>query len=31
MIKNYERKMIDDVKRMEGDDLKTTEDVPPSN
>ena len=31
MIKNYERKMIDDVKRMEGDDLQTTEDVPPSN
>ena len=31
MIKNYERKMIDDVKRMEGDDLHPTEDVPPSN
>ena len=31
MIKNYERKMIDDVKRMEGDDPQTTEDVPPSN
>ncbi len=34
MIKNYEGKMIDEVKRMERtteDDRQTTEDDPPSN